>query len=283
MSIAALPVEFRRVPLASIVAPALPSRAKMDPAALQELASDIRAVGVLQPLIVARVGDRYEVVAGHRRYVASGLAGLVDVPCLVFPSMSAALERVKFSENKYREDLNAADEAIWFSDVLDRDYGGDVDRLADAFGVTRAYVDGRLALFRGDQVVFEALQRGAIAIGVAHQLNRCTDELHRRSLLHSAIHGGATVSTVSGWIFDWKRIKEATPPGAAAVEGEPAPAPIPTSDPFRCLICGKNHNPHCLKYLPVHDYCKLAILDPLLETYHGADPLDGTGNDPRRG
>lgn len=283
MSIASTQTEFRRVPLALIVPPSLPSRAAMDPEKLEELARDIRAVGVLQPLIVARVGDRYEVVAGHRRYVASSRAGLVDVPCIVFPSMTAALERAKFSENKHREDLNAADEAIWFSDVLDRDYGGDVDQLAGAFGVTRAYVDNRLALFRGDQVVFETLQRGAITIGVAQQLNRCTDEPHRRSLLHAAVHGGATVATVSGWIFDWKRIKDATPPQSGAASSEPAPAPIPTSDPFRCLICGKNNNPHCLKYLPVHDYCNLAILEPLLQTYHGGDALDGTGNDPRRG
>jgi ParB/RepB/Spo0J family partition protein len=283
VSVAALQREFRELPIGLIDEPVLAARSAMDETALDELAADIRLKGVLQPLIVAKTGDRYEVIAGHRRRVAAGRAGLAAVPCIVYPSKDAALEGVKYSENRFREELGPADEAILFSELLERDCGGDVDRLCVQLGEKRSYVENRLSLFAGDPQVFEALQAHKINIGVAHQLNKCTDELHRRSLLYSAIHGGATVSVVAGWILDWRKVHDVTPPSAGPAAGGPAPAPIPDSDPFKCEICGKNHHPHLLKYVPVHDYCKLAILDPLLDTYRGGDPLDGTGNDPRRG
>lgn len=283
MSLATAVREFRELPIGLIDEPTLAARSSMDDTALEELAADISLKGLLQPLIVARVGERYEVIAGHRRRLACGRAGLAAAPCIVYASKEAALEGVKYSENRFREELGPADEAILFSELLERDCGGDVDRLCAQLGEKRGYVENRLALFGGDPQVFEALQARKINIGVAHQLNKCTDEPIRRSFLRNAILGGATNAVVAGWILEWRKVHDATPPSAGAAGSSSAPAPIPDSDPFKCEICGKNHHPHLLKYLPVHDYCKLAILDPLLETYRGGDPLDGTGNDPRRG
>jgi ParB/RepB/Spo0J family partition protein len=283
MSLATAIREFRELPIGLIDEPVLPARSSMDDTALDELASDIRLKGLLQPLIVAKVDDRYEVIAGHRRRIACGRAGLVVVPCIVYASKESALEGVKYSENRFREELSPAEEAILFSELLERDCGGDVDRLCVQLGEKRGYVENRLALFAGDPQIFEALQARKINIGVAQQLNRCTDEPIRRSFLRNAIQGGATNAVVAGWILDWRKVHDATPPGATPATIDYAPAPIPVSDPFKCEICGKNHHAHLLKYLPVHDYCLLAILQPMLEAYHGKDPLDGTGDDPRRG
>jgi ParB/RepB/Spo0J family partition protein len=283
MSLASAIREFRELPIGLIDEPILPARSSMDDTALDELAADIRLKGLLQPIIVAKVADRYEVIAGHRRRIACGRAGLVVVPCIVYASKESALEGVKYSENRFREELNAAEEAILFSELLERDCGGDVDRLCVQLGEKRSYVENRLALFAGDSHVFEALQAHKINIGVAQQLNRCTDELIRRSFLRNAILGGATNAVVAGWILDWRKVHDATPPGSTPATSDHAPAPIPVSDPFKCEVCGKNHHAHLLKYLPVHDYCLLAILQPMLDAYHGKDPLDGTGDDPRRG
>lgn len=282
MSLASIPREFKELPIGIIDDPASPSRSAMDDVALDELVADIRVKGILEPLLVVRTGDRAEVVAGHRRLKAALRAGLVVVPCLIYPTKDAVLEGVKFSENRFREALSPADEALWFAELLERDCGGDVDRLCAQLGEKRSYVEGRLSLFSGDPKVFEALQAAKISIGIAHQLNRCTDQDIRRSFLHSAIVGGATVAIVSGWVQQWKFMQDQMAPAGALVVVAPEPSPIPQSDPFRCEICGKNHHAHLLKYLPVHDYCKLAILDPLLATYRGEDPQDGTGHDPRR-
>ena len=280
--LASIKREFREIPIGLIDEPALAARSSMDDTALEELAADIRRKGLLQPMIVAATGDRYEVIAGHRRRIACGRAGLVAAPCIVYASRDAALEGVKYSENRFREDLGAADEAILFSELLERDCGGDVDRLCEQLGETRAYVEGRLVLFQGDPHIFEALQAGKITIGVAHQLNRCTDELQRRSFLHSAIHGGATIAVVSGWIQTWQTIAQLTPPGGAAGVSSPAPGPIPQTDMFRCIVCGDNCHTHLIKFLPVHDYCNLAVLEKILQAYRVPGDPSPIENDPRR-
>lgn len=261
--------EFREIPIGLIDEPVLPSRSSMDEHALDELVTDIRAKGLLQPIAVVSVGERYEVIAGHRRRVASGRAGLAAMPCIVYPDRAAALEGVKYSENRFREDLNPADEAIWFSELLERDCGGDVDRLCEQLGEKRAYVEGRLVLFQGDPDVFDALRAGEIKIGVAHQLNRCTDKSHRGVLLHQAMTGGATVAVVSGWISDWQRW--AMPQSETAAPSGPAAAPsaVAETNYFTCICCGKSDNVHLMTPVNVHQHCKLAILDPLIATVRG--------------
>lgn len=264
MNVAAIPREFLEVPLSLIDAPPLPARSTMDEIKLDELTDSIRRNGVVQPLALARRGERFDVIAGHRRSLASRRAGLVVVPAIVYPNTDAALEAIKFAENRHREELNPADEAIYFSELLEQQCDGDTDKLCALVGEKRPYVEGRLLLFRGDSEVFEALQAGRISIGVAHQLNKCTAAPYRRYLLHQAVVGGATVAVVSGWIMDWKNQQSfdaradnpapIAPPSGAVVE----------TNYFTCKICGRSDNVHLMRPINVHAHCELAILDPLL-------------------
>lgn len=259
--------EFLEVPLAAIDVPALPSRSAMDEEKLEELARDIQRNGVISPLSLGRRGDRFEVVAGHRRSLAARRAGLVAVPAVVYESVETAHEAIKFAENKHREDLNPADEAIWFSELLERDCGGDVDRLCEQLGIKRTYAESRLCLFAGDQQVFEALQTGKIGIGVAHELNRCTDERYRRYLLHQAITGGATKAVVSGWILDWQKSERLTSGAPAPASSGEALAPIAESNYFRCYACKGTDRVETMRPINVHGHCQLATLDRALEQY----------------
>jgi ParB/RepB/Spo0J family partition protein len=269
VSVARTKPEFRELPVGLINPPTLPSRATMDEQALDELTDNIRLNGLLQPLIVARLKDRYEVVAGHRRYMACVRAGLVAAPCMVYPSVDAATERLKYAENRFREDLNPADEALWFAELLERDHGGDVDKLCEALGEKRHYVEGRLILLRGDERVFEELQKGTIGIGVAQELNKCTEQQYRRMLLHQSIVGGSTKSIVAGWVMAWRNAIDAAG-GIVPELGEPAAvAGIPAPNPFVCYCCGKTNDPHIMQSVFVHQHCKLAVLDELLASYRG--------------
>jgi ParB family chromosome partitioning protein len=261
--------EYREVPLGVIDPPELASRQTMDEGALDELTASIARDGLLQPILIGRRGERYEVVAGHRRYLACKRAGLATVPCVVYASVSAAHEAVKFAENRFREDLNPAEEAIYFAELLEHHAGGDVDRLCELLGEKRTYVEGRLNLLRGDDRVFESLQAGQIGITVANELNRCTEERYRRYLLDSAIRGGATRSVVAGWIQDWQQ-EQARRAGIQEPEFTPAtPAPIPETNYFTCICCGGTENVHLMQAVNVHQHCKLAILDKLLAAYRG--------------
>lgn len=269
MSLAQSPRAVQEIPIALIDAPALPSRTQMNDEKMDQLVDDIRRNGLLQPIIVARVEDRFRVVAGHRRRIACERAGVVAPLCIIYPDETSALDAIQHSENKNREELNPADEAIWFSELLESKCDGDVDVLCARLGEKRSYVEGRLLLFQGDMEVFDRLKRGLISIGVAQTLNKCPDELTRRAWLMNAIVGGATISVVNRWLMDWKRAQALTGP---QTEASPAPAPagpVPQSNFFRCYCCHGTDNVHMLQPVNIHTYCLQAIVDKLLATYRG--------------
>jgi ParB/RepB/Spo0J family partition protein len=264
VSVADIKREFREVPTGLIDEPSRASRSSIDEDYIDELALDIRLKGLLEPILIGRKSDRYEVIAGHCRLLACRRAGLVVIPCLVYPSTDVELEGVKYSENRFRRDLPAAQEAIYFAEILETDAAGDVDKLCELLGEKRAYVEGRLLLFQGDPKVFEALDRGDITIGVAQQLNRCDEQLHRRMLLDNAIRGGATVALVSGWISEWFTIHKPANRNVPSDAGSATPGPVPQTDYFRCAVCGKNTDVHLMQPVNIHTYCKQATFDDML-------------------
>jgi len=259
--------EFANVPIGLIREPALPSRAAMDETALDELTADIRSRGVIQPIILARVDDEFEVVAGHRRTLASKRAGRATIPAIVYPTMTSAMEGIKYAENRFREDLNPADEAIWFSELLERDAGGDTEKLAAQLGEKRDYVENRLLLFQGDADVFAELQNGKIKVGVAQALNGLRDDQYRKYLLRAAISQGATVSIVKRWISEYQNAQVPTST-AAAPESAPAPmGPVAQVNWFVCACCDRTDNIQAMQPINVHTWCRQAILEPALASF----------------
>lgn len=252
MNLAEIKREFREVPLALVDEPQLPSRGSMDDVALEELTESIRDVGLLQPVILAHHGERFEVVAGHRRTVASRRAGLVTYPAIVYPSLDVALEALKYAENRHREELSAGDEAIWFAELLERHAEGDVDKLCALLGERRSYVESRLLLFQGDTDVLEALIAKRITIGVAQQLNRCPDPAYRRMYLHQAISGGATVSVVSGWISEYNTLHRHVSPQPESSASTAAPSAVPETNFFTCLVCDGTEDVHTMQPKNIH-------------------------------
>lgn len=269
MNLAQSPREFKELPLGLLDDPELPSRSSMDDTAMDELVTSIRAIGLQQPMIVARVGERFEIIAGHRRRIACGRAGLVTAPCIIYASKDAAQMAIQYAENRFREELNPADEALLFAELLERDCGGDVDVLCTRLGEKRAYVENRLILLR-DADVLDALREGRLTkVGVALQLLRINDPHMRRYYLDAAIRGGATIAVVSAWVTDWQTSIRQTSGEPAAPAPASASGPVPQFDYFRCYVCGKNDNVHTMQPLNVHDHCKLAILDELIAAYRG--------------
>lgn len=252
------------IALDRIVPPELPARMGMDETKLDELTASVQRIGVRQRLAVVRDGDRFEIVAGHRRFIAATRAGLVVVPCDVYPAKDVALEAVKYAENRFREDMSAAEEAQYFDELLARDHGGDIEALCTALGEKRSYVDGRIQLFRGDRDIFEALRERKITIGVARELNRIPDEGWRRYYLKLAMRDELAESAVHGCVEQWKRLYGGPQPPAAPGPAVPSEGPrIDQYDPHRCYICGESDR-RVPEQLSVHSSCREAILDRLL-------------------
>lgn len=259
--------QIRHVLLSLIDDPALPSRTTMDEELLDELVASIRALGFISVVVLVVVGERFRVVAGHRRTMAARRAGLVSIPAIVYPSESAALDAIQHAENRNREALTVTDEAIWFQQLLEKYPAEGTDGLAARVGEKREYVEGRLALLHGCEHVFRALGDGAIKIGVAQQLNRVVDERHRLYLLDLAVRSGATVGLVTQWVHEWKTIH-----APATGTAEPAPVvatggPVLGNEYMRCKACGLTENVAHMQSLQIHDYCVRATLDPALRAF----------------
>ncbi|MDE2259616.1 MAG: ParB/RepB/Spo0J family partition protein [Betaproteobacteria bacterium] len=145
-------------------------RTRMDLASLQELSQSIKAQGVLQPILVRPVGDgRYEIIAGERRWRASQLAGLLEVPVLVRPISDEAALAAALIENIQREDLNPLEEAQGL-DRLIREFGMTHEAAAEAVGRSRSAVSNLLRLLNLAESVRLLLMEGSLEMGHARAL-----------------------------------------------------------------------------------------------------------------
>jgi ParB/RepB/Spo0J family partition protein len=262
--LARAPREFKEVPVGLIDAPPLPSRSEMSDEGMDELVASIRAIGIQQPLILARVGERFNVIAGHRRLLGARRAPLAVVPAIIYPSVDQAHIAIQYAENRFREELNPADEALLFAELLEKDCGGDVDTLCARLAEKRPYVEGRLTLLR-DPEILDAVRTGRLAkVGVAHQLLRINDPAIRRVYLDAAIRGGATVTLANRWVTEWLQNNRNESGGGELPTSAPGPSAYPELDYFRCYVCGKDDNVHLMRPVNVHEHCRLAILDPML-------------------
>lgn len=221
------------VPLAQLREPADPMRRSMAAGGLDDLVSSIRAVGILQPLLVRELADgSFEVVAGHRRLLAARAAGLERVPVMVHRDQATATA-AKVHENVVREDVSPADEADYFAEIYHAN-GDDVDRLAEIVRRPRDYVERRLLLHTGDPQVLDALRAGTVVIGVAEELNRMKRPEDRAYYLEYAVRAGASVRQMREWRGQANVRAElalAAPPVPAAAEGAGAGAAAAPSGP----------------------------------------------------
>ncbi len=261
--------EYREIPLSLLDEPDLPMRESMDETTLDELVVDIRNNGLIQPLVVVAHIDRFKVIAGHRRLLACRRVPLNPVPCLVRVVDEQTIERLKSAENIQRDNVNAAEEASYFAELLVRHCGDDTEKLADMLGLKRAYVESRLLLYRGHPDVFDAVKRGAITMAVAHVLNSFPDEVGIRMYLESALTG-VTARVVKQWLVDYKNFRANNPTGDAPKPSYPTDVPVaPIVQGPSCVCCLKSDDAPHLVAIYVHDYCHKAILDQLLRAYRG--------------
>lgn len=156
----------RLLPLALIDPNPQQARQVFDEQALAELAASIAAHGVLEPILVRPVGDRYQVVAGERRTRAARLAGKTDIPAIIKEMDDQAAAFITATENLQREDLDLADEVRWLVHLqaLTGTSGRDLSELVHK---GRSWVARRLRLAGADDMIFARIRRGELTIDAA--------------------------------------------------------------------------------------------------------------------
>ena len=144
-------------------------RTTIDETRIDELARSIKAQGVIQPIIVRKVGRDYEIIAGERRWRASQRAGLLKVPVVVRDVPDEKLLAVALIENIQREDLNPIEEAQAYRRLAD-DYQLTQEQIADAVGKDRSSVANVMRLLKLPREVRENIGAGALSMGHARAL-----------------------------------------------------------------------------------------------------------------
>jgi len=147
-------------------------RRHFDDTALEELAASIREKGVIQPLIVRRDPSReghFEIVAGERRWRASQIAKLHELPVLIREYSDTEILEVAIIENIQRADLNAIDEAAGYKQLMDR-FGHTQEQLASALGKSRSHIANLMRLLSLPEDVQDMLTAGQLTAGHARTL-----------------------------------------------------------------------------------------------------------------
>jgi ParB/RepB/Spo0J family partition protein len=247
---------YQEIAIALIDDPPRPMRETMDEEDLAKLAQSILEVGVIEPLVVERNGDRFTLICGHRRLIASGIAKLVCVPCIVRDRGVIDPLAVTVAENYYREDVNPAEEAAFLAELLEARCGGDIETLAAIIHHSVAYCDDRLALIRGDQTVLAELRARHINLAVARELNRVKDDGRRLVYLDAAIRGGATAAVVRRWRADGEILGDTQMPGPAAAGTDGQAQMIAPSSALQCFFCGDADEQSLIEVLYLHRPCK---------------------------
>jgi len=148
----------------------------IDDEALQELAASIRAQGVMQPIVLRSVGaNRYEIIAGERRWRATQLAGLDKIPCVIKEVNDEAAVAMSLIENIQREDLNPMEEALALQRLIE-EFDLTHQQVAEAVGKSRAAVSNFLRLINLAPEVTQMLVHGDIEMGHARALLSLTND-----------------------------------------------------------------------------------------------------------
>ena len=167
-------------------------RSRFDENRLQELAESISTTGLVQPIVVRRKGERYEIVAGERRWRAAQIAGLLKLPIHVVEVNDEDLLRTALIENIQREDLNPIEEALAYK-RLGEESGLTQEQIAAAVGKDRATVANHLRLLRLPDQVRARVASGELSMGHARALLAVEDPAALLRAVDRVIAGGLSV------------------------------------------------------------------------------------------
>ncbi len=215
---------FQTVAVSSIHANKYQPREHFDEETLDALTNSVRELGVLQPLLVRKDGDRYELIAGERRWRAAKRAGLQDVPVIVRDADDTTSLEHALVENLHRQDLNALEEAAAYQQLVD-DFDFTQAKIAKRVGKSRSAVANILRLLSLPTSVQRFVSDGRVSAGHARALLGVDDESEQMAICERVVAEELTVRDVERLI----KGEPLTSDPAPAAEEEAAPAEDPPS------------------------------------------------------
>lgn len=215
------PDGYAEIPVTSVEPNPHQPRKTIEPAALAELADSIRQEGLLQPITVRKVGDKFQLIAGERRWRAFQHLRLKTIPARVVTANDAQSAALALVENLQRQDLNPMEEAFGYASLI-RDFDLTQEAASERVGKPRASVANALRLLQLDAEIQGYIAKGHLSVGHAKVLLGLDVPAERQLLARRTIEEGVSVRVLEQ-LVQRRRAAAASPSASAAASGRPVP------------------------------------------------------------
>lgn len=196
--------EIKQVSLDIIDDPKIAMRTEIDDAELQELMASMSELGLLEPIVVRPVGDRYEIIAGHRRSRAARLLSWTHIEAKIMEATEDEVFALRLAENLQRKDTNPVDEASFIGEIMLK-HNKTEDEMARLLKRTPKWVHERIEVFRMPDYIQQHLKQKLYALGAALWLGRIEKEATRFYYANWAAINGVTVAQAERWYLNLKQ------------------------------------------------------------------------------
>lgn len=255
--------DIQRLSMATIIEPLLPARTIIEPEAIHELARSIKTIGQQQPIKVVARAEQYEIVFGHRRFLAIRHLGQPTILAIVDDMSEAQLWAARLTENLARESMSPFDEAITLKHFQEETkLNGKL--IAKSLGKSEAWVSQRLSIMEYPDMLIEALQHKRITFSVARLLSTVENQTYLKFHLTAAIENGATPAVVERWVTDLRHQATNQVPEERTFDPDVNPEEM-IGPRFACYFCDKETKVVDLKNIWVEKKCLKAAIDAIIE------------------
>jgi len=228
-------------------------RTQIDPDAVRLLADSIRIDGLINPITVRPIGDRFQVVAGHRRLLACRQAPLYDVPCVVRDLTDEQVFNVMSAENLAREDVNPVDQAIHIARLIGDDESK-ISEVAKRLHYSDQWVKDRLEILEYPEYMLPHIASGILKLGVASWLSKIVSDFWREQYVNQAVTQGMSV-TQARYLHDQSAMGLMPDPGSLPPVDDSPEAQKARLMKMPCEACGGVAVEPNLKLVWIHVEC----------------------------
>lgn len=233
------------------------SRKSVSEVGLEGLAKSMEEVGLINPIVVRKTKDGYEIVAGFRRYMAASMLKWEKISARVVKVGDNVAEKIKVDENKEREDLNAIEEGTYFESLIKR-MEINQKELAGMLKLSEAYISQRIQCVEWPETLKNLVETGQMVFSVARELAKVKNMDDMIRLIDQALKGGVTPAVAGRWRHEANR--EDLARGEGAVLGVGGPGPGGTAGALgNCHVCGGEYKEGEYQILAVCGDC-LAVI-----------------------
>ncbi len=248
---------FQQIPVNKCVEPKEVARMEISNEEIEKLAASISETGSLQPIEVVKDGEGFEIVFGHRRWLAHKYLEKEKIWARVVDLSKDEILIRRATENISRENLSPVEEGANY-EAIQKQFGIGVDKIARRVGQKASRVKRMLDIMRMPVSFQKAIHKGTIKPTTAEALWRCDDDSHREYLLELAVEHGITTLVAQQWVNDHK--KKLRDPSVINNEGGVSSSPMESKPNYMtCDVCKGPENISNIKNLVLCETCYKSI------------------------